>query len=357
MSTVTETRTLDVIRCVGAPLERGTQIGETLRQKIEEGVGSWLETIGQVHRIDPDAYVDEFLHETHHREMVRRFAPGLYREVEGMAAGSGQRVERLFAYSMLDEEWWYSTSRRGEEAPGCTAVGVRSDGSRPTLIGQTMDIPSVHDGTQVVVIHEEPGAPTQVVFTAAGMVCLMGANSAGVGVVVNNLSVLPASSTGMPVTFIERLALGCRTADEAASRLESIPHAIGQHYLIGDPDSLVSYEADASRVISGAYEDRVVAHANHPLYDPPANPEFEVVYAASATRERLACMIQLSEDAASLDDIERALQDTTAPISRAATTRFMTFGAMVAELSSPPKVRCTAGPPHEHAFVEIELAS
>ncbi len=256
---------------------------------------------------------------------------------------------------MLDEEWRYAQTRSDSEAPGCTAVGVRAADGRPTLIGQTMDIPSLHDGTQVVVIHEEPGAPTQAVFTAAGMIGLMGVNSAGVGLVVNNLGMLPASRTGLPVLFIERKLLDTFSADEASYGLQAMQHAVGQHYLIGDPGHLVSFEADAARVVGGAEDARVIAHANHPLYDPPQKPEFEAIYAASNTRARYSCMTTLAEGATTLADIERALTDTTAPISRPIANGFMTFGAMVAELSSPPRVRFAAGPPHERPFVEVEV--
>lgn len=355
MSTGFETNAPRVLHCSGTPSERGSQQGEELRPLIDAGVGRWLEAIGVRHGIDPDLYIGEFLQKTTYRMSIERWTPELLLEVHGIAQGAGQTVERMLVYSMLDEEWRFSQTRSSAEGPGCTAVGVRATDDRPTLIGQTMDIPVLHDGTQVVVIHEEQGAPTQVVFTAAGMVGLMGVNSAGVGLVVNNLSTLPAARSGLPVTFIERKILDTSSVEEASYGLHAMQHAIGQHYLIGDPTHLVSFEADAARVIGGAEEQRVVAHANHPLYDPPQKPEFEMVYAISKTRERFACMSNLTEQATTLDDIERALTDTTAPISRSAAHGFMTFGAMVAELSVPPTVHFAAGPPHERGFVNVEV--
>jgi isopenicillin-N N-acyltransferase-like protein len=353
MSTVTEKETLMIVHCNGAPAERGRQQGEELRPLIDLGVGNWLEAIGARHGIDPDAYIAEFLSKTAYRASIERWSPELLFEIHGIAAGSGQSLERMLVYSMLDEEWRYSKTRSAAEPPGCTAVGVRAENGRPTLLGQTMDIPSLHDGTQVVVIHEEQGAPTQAVFTAAGMICLMGVNSAGVGVVVNNLGMLPSARTGMPVTFIERKLLDTFSVEEASYGLQAMQHAIGQHYLIGDPSHLVSFEADAARVTGGAEDQRVVAHTNHPLYDAPTKPEFETIYAASNTRARYECMTTLAESAATLDDIEAALTDTSAPISRSVLNGHMTFGAMAAELCSPPIVRFAPGPPHERSFVEV----
>jgi hypothetical protein len=355
MSMETVKQTIEVLRCSGAPAERGMQQGEALRALIETGVGRWLERLGATHSIDPDAYIAEFLQKTTYRTSIERWAPELLLEVNGIATGSRQPVDRLLVYSMVDEEWRYAQSRRKGEAPGCTAVGVRAEDGRPTLIGQTMDLPSVHDGTQVVVIHEEQGAPTQAVFTAAGMIGLMGVNSAGVGVCVNNLDVLPAARSGVPVTFIERKLLDTFSVEEASYALQAMPHTIGQHYLIGDPVELVSYEADAARTMGGSEELRVVAHANHPLYDPPTRPEFEAVYTASNTRNRLSCMVSLAEGASTLDDIASALTDTTAPISREPAHGFMTLGAMAAELSVPPRVAFAPGPPHLRPFVEVSL--
>ena len=356
MSMETATTTLEVLRCSGTPSERGRQQGEALRSLIDAGIGRWLEVLGTTHGIDPDAYIAEFLQKTAYRASIERWTPELLHEVHGISAGSGQSVERLLVYSMVDEEWRYSQTRRKGEAPGCTAVGVRAEGDRPTLIGQTMDLPSVHDGTQVVVIHEEQGAPTQAVFTAAGIIGLMGVNSAGVGVCVNNLDVLPAARYGVPVTFVERKLLDTFSVEEASYGLQAMQHTIGQHYLIGDPGNLVSFEADASRVIGGGQDQRVITHANHPLYDPPVKPEFEKVYAASNTRARLACMTELGADAAAFADIETALADTTAPISRTPARGFMTFGAMAAELTVPPRVSFAPGPPHLRPFVEVTLS-
>jgi hypothetical protein len=355
MTAISNKVVLHVLRVSGNPTERGRQQGEALRALIDDGVGRWIEQLGRVNGIDPDAYIAEFLQKTNYRTSIERWTAELLLEVHGIAEGSGQSVDRLLVYSMVDEEWRFSQTRRKGEAPGCTAVGVRAEGERPTLIGQTMDLPSVHDGTQAVVIHEEKGAPTQAVFTAAGMIGLMGVNSAGVGVVVNNLDVLPAARSGLPVTFTERKLLDTFSVEEASYALQAMQHTIGQHYLIGDPDSLVSFEADAARTIGGGEDLRVIAHANHPLYDPPVKPEFEAVYAASNTRARLACMTELTAGAASLDDIESVLTDTTAPISRTPSRGFMTLGAMAAELTVPPRVAFAPGPPHSRPFVEVSL--
>jgi hypothetical protein len=55
--------------------------------------------------------------------------------------------------------------------------------------------------------------------------------------------------------------------------------------------------------------------------------------------------------------VERVLADTTVPVSCAPRRGFMTFGAMTAELSVPPRVRFAAGPPHLTPFADVTFAT
>lgn len=87
-------------------------------------------------------------------------------------------------------------------------------------------------------------------MTGAGMIALNGANSAGIGVVVNNLSMLPSSRSGLPVMFIIRGILQQSTLAEAVAFAERVPHAIGQHYAIGSPDGIAGLEGAANGVMS-----------------------------------------------------------------------------------------------------------
>ena len=105
-----------------------------------------------------------------------------------------------------------------------------------------MDIPSLFDGAQAVISHKSDDGRTTRVFTYAGMIGLTGCNSDGVAVVVNNLDVLPTSSTGLPVAFVLRGVLQQRNLDEAVSFVQNVSHATGQHYGIGSPEGLASLE-------------------------------------------------------------------------------------------------------------------
>jgi hypothetical protein len=256
---------------------------------LGETFGLWLERIGARHSIEPGAYLATFLQETDHLEAIRAWTPHLLEEVEGIAEGSGQPHSTVLSYNLMDEEWFYAEQRRSRDSRGCTAAAFTTREGR-IVIGQTMDIPSVHDGSQAVIRHAGTDGTDVTCFTTAGMLVLMGANSRGVGIVVNNLAMLPASGQGLPVAFVTRGVLDHGTAQEAARFVRSVPHAIGQHYLIGDADSLVSLEASASGVVQDHDVSISAVHTNHPLVSCDVEADAEESYARSNSRRRFERM-------------------------------------------------------------------
>lgn len=346
---VTTTTAIRVLECAGSPREVGRAHGETGRELISTGMDRWRANLN-AKRSDSDAYIATLLARTAFLPAIERCAPRLLDELRGIAEGSGQSFEHVLAYNLLDEEWSFRVDRLSDTAPGCTAVAIAG-----TAIGQTMDIPTVHDGTQVVLAIEPESGPSHRVFTAAGMLGLNGANSAGVGVVVNNLSQLPTSAKGLPVICILRRILEHETAASAAEWVESVHHAIGQHYLIGDQTEIVSLEGAANGVYRAPVGERYV-HANHPLANPEPADDAPDIEARSNTRNRAARAEELMLEARSQDDLQRILEDRQAPISCERREGFMTFGATSIALTTPPIMRVTAGPPHETPWTEVAWA-
>jgi isopenicillin-N N-acyltransferase like protein len=344
---------LMVVTCKGDSHQRGVIQGEELRGRISDGVGRWLEQIEARHGIDADQYRENFLADTGYLGAIERRTPELLEEVSGIAEGSNQSFSRILAYNLMDEEWSYGNAR-GQQAAGCTMAAFRADDGN-VVIGQTMDIPSIHDGTQTVVIHQRPRQPDLAVVTAAGMIGLMGVNSHGLGIVVNNLAMLPSSSEGLPVAFVMRGALGQATLEAACAFVEGVPHAVGQHYAIGSPEGLVSYEAAANGVIRDQEAIDRFAHTNHPLVNLDVDADAEESYERSNSRRRFERIWEQLRGLREPDDLERALSDTLAPISCSISRGFMTFSAMVAELTVPPVLRVAPGPPHERSFVTVSF--
>ena len=260
-----QTTDLPVVTCAGSPAERGEQHGEALRGMITEGLARWAESIGATHGVDPDAYIAGFVHGTEFLPAIQRWTPGLLDEIEGIARGSAQPWQWIYAYNLLDEEWTWARDQKSGIAPGCTVAGFAPEGGT-TLLAQTMDIPNIHDGTQAVLRLEPEDSPAALIFTHAGMIGLTGCNEEGLAVVVNNLDMLPASRTGLPVAFVIRGILERRTLADAVDFISEVTHATGQHYGIAAPEGLASVEGWATGVAVGAESGTRLLHTNHPLY-------------------------------------------------------------------------------------------
>lgn len=350
MTATVPTRTLTITDVAGSPRERGRQQGEQLRAVIAEVVGRWRERITARHGLPADAYFAEFLGDTNFLPAIGRHTPAALEEVRGIAEGAGLPFETVLVYNLMDEEWAYAAARSAEQ-PGCTTACLLPRDGAP-VVAQTMDIPSVHDGSQVAVRHRREDGPDLVLFTGAGMLSLNGANAAGIGVVVNNLSMLPTSTSGLPVMFMIRGILDRATLAEAAAFVERTPHAIGQHYALGSPERIVALEGAANAVKrSDTGADRYV-HANHPLAHGPVD-EASAVYAGSTTFARQARAAELMATVTDRAGVEATLTDTTAPISREVGNGSMTFGGTSIVCSVPPVVRITAGPPHEAPWTAV----
>jgi isopenicillin-N N-acyltransferase-like protein len=347
---------LPVVTCVGAPGERGEQHGEALRGLVAEGLGRWAESIASTHGVAPDTYIAGFVEGTDFLPAIRRWTPGLLDEVEGIARGSAQPWQWIYAYNLLDEEWTWSRERTAGTAPGCTVAGFApEDGT--TLLAQTMDIPNIHNGTQAVLRSEPDDSPAALTFTRAGMIGLTGCNEDGLAVVVNNLDMLPASRTGLPVAFAIRGILERRTLAAAVDFVSEVPHATGQHYGIAAPEGLASVEGWATGVAVGAESGRRLLHANHPLYTDETVGDAESRYQRSRTRQRLDYLEREAGPSRDVLGLQELLSDCTIPVSLGAERPSMTFGAVVYECTLPAQLWVTRGPPHVHAFRQVAWTS
>jgi hypothetical protein len=345
-----------VVTCTGTPAERGEQHGEALRALIAEGLDRWADSIASTHGVAPDTYIADFVEGTDFLPAIRRWTPGLLDEIEGIARGSAQPWQWIFAYNLLDEEWTWASGHRAGTAPGCTVAGFAPEGGTP-LLAQTMDIPSVHDGTQAVLRGEPGDSPATLIFTRAGMIGLTGCNEDGLAVVVNNLDMLPASRSGLPVAFVMRGILERRTLAGAVDFISQVAHATGQHYGIAAPEGLASIEAWATGVAVSAESGTRLLHANHPLYTDETVGDPESRYQRSRTRQRLDYLEREAGPSRDVLGLQELLSDCTVPVSLGAERPSMTFGAVVYESTVPARMWVTPGPPHMHAFRQVAWTS
>ena len=348
---------LRVIEVAGSPREIGLAHGEELRSTIGDALRGWFNKVEARMGIAGDAYVASFLGATDFMPAIESLTPRLLEEVRGIAEGAQQSFETILAYQLMDEEWWYRTTLRGARhanVEACSAVGVaRTDGT--SLVAQNMDLPSVYDGTQVLLHLRPANEPEALVFGPAGMIGTAGLNRNGVALCCNSLPQLRHNSTGLPVAFVMRDVLAQETFEGAVARLRTLPHATGQNYLVGAPGAVVDLECSPGQVREVPLAGSQVTHTNHPLANKDIDPDARNER-GSTTIERLE---RLREDLAgrgesvTVNDVKRTLSDREVPVCVPRGSDWMTLGSLVMELGAEPVLHIAPGPPADTPYSTV----
>ncbi len=266
-----KTNEMPVLELTGSPRNRGRIHGESMREKIRKNLEAMRNDLARSHKVDPDAAIDQFLHDTNFLPAIAQWTPGLYDELQGIAEGSACRLQDLLALNFTDELWCYGIKDMAHQWKGpynkCTTAAAYGQPGLPVLAGQTMDIPYWHDGQQVLLRICGEDSPDSLVFSSAGLIALNGVNDRGVGISVNAIFELDHSSTGLPVAFVIRGALEKSSYRDAVSFVKHVPHASGQNYLISGPEEVVSLECSAGKITRflAAEHPKRLWHANQAL--------------------------------------------------------------------------------------------
>jgi hypothetical protein len=136
------------------------------------------------------------------------------------------------------------------------------------------------DGYQVILhVKQNSNTPEQYILTCAGLIALTGINKNGIGVCVNTLMQLNASTDGLPVAFMIRGLLAQQKGSVALLFLKATKHASGQNYILGTVDSVYDFEASGLKV-ARMYPDAsgIVYHTNNPVVNNDIKPWYADYY-------------------------------------------------------------------------------
>jgi hypothetical protein len=372
---------LPIIELSGTPRERGRTHGETLRPEIREALEVREAEISRDTGVPNGEYIERFLGDTDFVAAIEKWTPGLLDEVRGISEGAAVDYERVLAHQLIDEEWLYRVSRDDAWAAGsgdrCSALGIAGEAGRPTLVAQNLDIERWREGSQVVLhVRDRDSDLDSLVVSFAGLVCLAGLNSRGIGVCINALMDLPHHRTGLPVAFAIRGALGRGTLEDATGFLRLVRHASGQNYVIGGPEGVHSLECSGDSVVEYAWKEgrSRVCHTNHRLVlkdgDDHESQRIGSVVAEKVrklenTRARLRSLESRLEDSAAVSCVEdvasvlSAHDDPENPVCRhpdgpgSETLIGVTTFSMIHELSQRPVLHLAPGPPCHTGYREL----
>ena len=373
--TVTGGTTLaqSVVHLKGTAYERGRQHGASLRQTIHAMVSRWKENLTSEYGLAADEVISRFIARTDFLDAIETWTPGIIDEIRGLTDGSGLDFETLFSFQCVDELWANSDRIVGEH---CSSFGVVGDGFQPTMIAQTIDVETFRDGGQAV-LHIVDDTHESFVVTCAGVIGFNGLNHRGVGVCCNAALPLRNAPSGLPVSCVVRGVLTRSSAEEAVEFLSRVPHATGQHYLIGDPAHVRSIECSAGQVIEVPLDAETgsICHTNHPLASDDVHPWYRELIQADKSysfldnsRARLAALRaglstmeearagQFSRILSSRDDLRHPICASREDGEFYNEAGLFTFASTLMELSDSPVLHVALGPPNQTPVERLRFA-
>lgn len=365
-------RKVPVIELSGDAYSRGLQHGTRLRIEIALIFTKWKENIRRNTGKEPDTVLNAFRKAVDFEPITLKYIPAILEEIRGIAEGSGQTYQDVYAFQLVDEFWIYLDKQANSANHHCSGMGVAATNSRPSFIAQNIDLENYMNGFQVLFhIAATANEPEQYIVSCAGLVALSGMNSAGIGLCLNSLMELEASEEGLPVAFIIRYILSKKKGKDVLEFLQTVKHASGQNYIVGIADSVYDFEASANQAIRYLPDPKnstIVYHTNHSLVNHDVKPWYrkyheQVLAGETKNRNsevRFATVAkslnrQLSEISPDLiKTILRSKDNSYNPVCRSYREGGggFTFSSVLYTLSGRRSLQLTYGSPDQSEYVE-----
>ncbi len=366
-------RVLKELTLSGTGYELGLQHGKMLKTEIGEIVTKWKANTTKYFKKDAELTLDDFYKQANYEAAIKKWTPELYEEVRGIADGSGQAFRDIMVLNLLDEFWVYIDELYNHH---CSDVGVPSINGSKSYIAQNMDIENYTDGYQTLIRLERTNErPEQLLLTHPGLIVLNGMNEAGVGVVVNTIMQLKASTSGLPVAFVIRRIINTTDKTELLQFIQEVNHASGQNYIIGIRGEVYDFEASANQVVrfNPKNTNGTVYHTNHPI----VNTDVKEWYTAHKPTEENKSKLQNSNSYLRLTALEKrmvtnpiiddsiimeTLRSKDNPDNPVCNTNNQdgsgfTFASVIMTLTGDLNFQITAGPPDESEYKSVTFSS
>lgn len=263
---------IPILNLEGTPYEIGLAHGRALKQPIREFVA----TVSTVHQANnahlkvEQASLTAFC--MRNQGYLERFSSELMQELRGIADGAGVGMDViLYLNAFLELEDLRSPNLGGRILPdalwGCTTFNVTADASADhcAYIGQTFDMEAYYRKFLVLLRITPPEGPRMLVVSLAGVLGLVGLNTAGVAAVINKI-VATDARPGVIFPFIMRKALATERIGDALGAVLFSPRAAGMNYQLAGAGTAFCAETSA-RCYHLLPVDDAMAHTNHYIGD------------------------------------------------------------------------------------------
>jgi isopenicillin-N N-acyltransferase like protein len=241
--------------------KRGQTYGEAARERIATIVAAYREIF---HRTTGETWEKTVDRGAPFILKAKAFAPDLLEEIEGIAEGAGRAFEDIFLLNARSEILFNPNVLAQE----CTAIAALPEvtTSGDMLLAQNWDWYNEVLNCQVILrVGPREGMPALLTFTEAGQLAKIGLNSAGIGLVVNNLT-SDQPRPGVPWIFLTRRILESSYLAQALGYVLNTGRAHSINFLIGHADGeAVNLETSPVEEHIMWPENGICAHTNHYL--------------------------------------------------------------------------------------------
>jgi hypothetical protein len=370
---------MHIVELSGSPRQRGRMHGEQMRSQIKALFDQGRAGMEKAGGPSLEAYAALFQRSTGHLQAAQKWTPGLVEELHGIAEGSGENFDILWAFQCQDESFWFTTGQLGKftsppDTERCSSLGIAAGNGQPTLLAQNLDTPMLYNGLQTLLhIHYGDSNRQAYVVTEPGLIGICGLNNSPLGVCQNTLAMkLTYDPKGLPAMLVARALIDQPDLDAAVRFLQAIRHASGINYMLADSERVEDYECsrtEVHRFVPADSADRL-AHTNHPFVNPDRldpelfSPDTRRLYDGSNRHSghRMACLEKHFLHTAAGGTVEEFKQilSSHAPPEFPICRHFqpgldpmqgMTNNSLIMLLGRPAELHLTSGPPCSSEFV------
>ena len=306
--------TLPLLVLRGTSGEMGIEYGKAASSLIERNLEDYLRRFRDVIGLS-DAEVLRW-GETF-RDVTRAYKPSIADMIEGVAEGSGNKPEHIFALNARTEIIYSavpSAVPSGDEECTSLAVLPSRTAAGHTLLATNWDWhPEQSDVTILLATQDEDGFSV-LTLAEAGMLAKNGLNAAGLGLCANLLSSdRDVGGEGVPYHALLRGVLESKTMADATRAALNHPRVSSGNFLIADSGG----EAIDLEAVPGDFgylvpQDGLISHSNHFLADVPVYDRKKAQSALSLIRpERARHLLESAVESKTVseEDFRNVLRD------------------------------------------------
>lgn len=319
-----------ILEVHGSAHERGRMHGALARKRIDHSVATYARLFAYC-GID---WQGAQALGAGYRDLIGSLDAELLEEIEGIAAGSGRRIDEILALNARTEI--LPPTYPGEPHPGwtqiaaanvaagvpdwgeCTAVAVKPGRSATgtTLLAQNWDWLGAQRAALVILRGTESDGSTYLTLTEAGMLAKIGLNSHGFGVCLNILRSSDDGVThGVPVHVLLRALLKRTSVVDAVKFASTLSFGASSNVLCADAGgdtAALEFSPRGLDVVRGA--DAALCHTNHFLAPEAARHQASLAPSLSTypRLERITALTGGHRGKFSPDDLQRMLRDESA---------------------------------------------